>query len=79
MSRVSPYFLRLKYKALTLHRLRFTHDKATLIRYFRILVLLQWLKARFPTARGSSGHRLFTFAFMIASKVICEIRTSPRV
>jgi hypothetical protein len=34
------------------------------------LVLLQRLKARFPTARGSSGHRLFISAFMIASKVI---------
>ncbi|KAF6760398.1 hypothetical protein DFP72DRAFT_757134, partial [Ephemerocybe angulata] len=26
----------------------------------------------FPTARGSSGHRLFISAFMIASKVICD-------
>jgi hypothetical protein len=34
--------------------------------------LLQRLKARFPTARGSSGHRLFISAFMIASKVICD-------
>ncbi|GAW00551.1 alternative cyclin pcl12 [Lentinula edodes] len=32
----------------------------------------QRLKARFPTARGSSGHRLFISAFMIASKVICD-------
>ncbi|CDO69607.1 hypothetical protein BN946_scf184875.g10 [Trametes cinnabarina] len=30
------------------------------------------LKARFPAARGSSGHRLFISAFMIASKVICD-------
>ncbi|KAJ7865898.1 hypothetical protein B0H14DRAFT_3442703 [Mycena olivaceomarginata] len=30
------------------------------------------LKAHFPTARGSSGHRLFISAFMIASKVICD-------
>ncbi|KAJ7921039.1 hypothetical protein B0H13DRAFT_2318796 [Mycena leptocephala] len=36
------------------------------------LVLLQRLKSRFPTARGSSGHRLFISAFMIASKVICD-------
>ncbi|KII95653.1 hypothetical protein PLICRDRAFT_170276 [Plicaturopsis crispa FD-325 SS-3] len=36
------------------------------------LVLLQRLKARFPTARGSSGHRLFISAFMIASKVMCD-------
>ncbi|KAH7907537.1 hypothetical protein BJ138DRAFT_1213132 [Hygrophoropsis aurantiaca] len=36
------------------------------------LVLLQCLKARFPTARGSSGHRLFVSAFMLASKVICD-------
>ncbi|KAG8909740.1 hypothetical protein FRC01_006750, partial [Tulasnella sp. 417] len=27
---------------------------------------------RFPAARGSSGHRLFISAFMIASKVICD-------
>jgi hypothetical protein len=39
---------------------------------FAALVLLQRLKARFPTARGSSGHRLFISAFMIASKVICD-------
>ncbi|KAJ7762696.1 hypothetical protein B0H14DRAFT_2162985, partial [Mycena olivaceomarginata] len=30
------------------------------------------LKARFPTAGGSSGGRLFISAFMIASKVICD-------
>ncbi|KZP29093.1 hypothetical protein FIBSPDRAFT_992030, partial [Athelia psychrophila] len=39
---------------------------------FAALVLLQRLKARFPTARGSSGHRLFISAFMLASKVICD-------
>ncbi|KAF6751050.1 hypothetical protein DFP72DRAFT_909176 [Ephemerocybe angulata] len=39
---------------------------------FASLVLLRRLKARFPTARGSSGHRLFISAFMIASKVICD-------
>lgn len=39
---------------------------------FAALVLLQRLKARFPTARGSSVHCLFISAFMIASKVICD-------
>jgi hypothetical protein len=39
---------------------------------FAALFLLQRLKKRFPAARGSSGHRLFLSAFMIASKVICE-------
>ncbi|KAF8121247.1 hypothetical protein EV363DRAFT_1568827, partial [Boletus edulis] len=34
---------------------------------FAALVLLQRLKARFPTAWGSSGHRLFISAFMLAS------------
>lgn len=29
-------------------------------------------KGEIPTARGSSGHRLFISAFMIASKVICD-------
>ncbi|KAJ7931973.1 hypothetical protein B0H13DRAFT_2308120 [Mycena leptocephala] len=29
-------------------------------------------QARFPTARRSSGHRLFISAFMITSKVICD-------
>ncbi|KAF8633442.1 hypothetical protein AX17_004612 [Amanita inopinata Kibby_2008] len=36
------------------------------------LILLQRLKARFPSAKGSSGHRLFISAYMIASKVICD-------
>ncbi|TEB34017.1 hypothetical protein FA13DRAFT_1812031 [Coprinellus micaceus] len=39
---------------------------------FAALILLQRLKVHFPTARGSSGHRLFISAFMIASKVICD-------
>ena len=39
---------------------------------FTVLFLLAGLKERFPTARGSSGHRLFISAFMIASKVICD-------
>ncbi|KAL7413460.1 hypothetical protein BDY24DRAFT_388619 [Mrakia frigida] len=36
------------------------------------LLLLSRLKMRFPAARGSSGHRLFISAFMMASKVLCD-------
>jgi len=50
-----------------LHRTKL-HDSVT----FAALVLLPRLKARFPTAWGSSGHRLFVSAFMLASKVICD-------
>ncbi|RSH95826.1 hypothetical protein EHS25_000919 [Saitozyma podzolica] len=39
---------------------------------FAALLLLQRLKIRIPTVRGSSGHRLFISAFMIASKVLCD-------
>jgi len=39
---------------------------------FIALDLLQRLKARFPSAKGSSGHRLFISASMIASKIICD-------
>ncbi|KAI0807002.1 hypothetical protein C8Q74DRAFT_1225376 [Fomes fomentarius] len=39
---------------------------------FAALYLLQRLKARFPAARGSSGHRLFISAFIIASKVYSD-------
>ncbi|KAF8314905.1 hypothetical protein DL93DRAFT_2079503 [Clavulina sp. PMI_390] len=39
---------------------------------FASCYLLQRLKDRFPQARGSSGHRLFISAFMIASKVVCD-------
>jgi hypothetical protein len=39
---------------------------------FCALHLLQRLKDRFPAAKGSSGHRLFICAFMIASKVVCD-------
>jgi len=53
--------------AYALHRTKL-HPSVT----FAALILLQRLKARFPTARGSSGHRLFISAFMIASKVICD-------
>ena len=53
--------------AYAVHRTRL-HSSVT----FAALYLLQRLKARFPTAQGSSGHRLFISAFMIASKVICD-------
>lgn len=39
---------------------------------FAALFLLQRLKNKFPAARGSSGHRLFISAFMIASKIVCD-------
>ena len=35
-------------------------------------LVLKRLKAHFPTARGSSGRRLFGSTFMLASKVICD-------
>jgi len=57
-----PHFI-----AYALHRTKL-HPSVT----YAALVLLQRLKARFPTAKGSSGHRLFISAFMIASKVICD-------
>ena len=57
-----PYFI-----AYALHRTKL-HSSVT----YAALVLLQWLKARFPTACGSSGHRPFISLFMIASKVICN-------
>ncbi|TFY74863.1 hypothetical protein EWM64_g9149, partial [Hericium alpestre] len=53
--------------AYALHRTRL-HSSVT----FAALYLLQRLKARFPAAKGSSGHRLFISAFMIASKIICD-------
>lgn len=36
------------------------------------LLLLKRLKTRYPVARGSSGHRLFIAAFMLASKMLCD-------
>ncbi|KAF8161279.1 hypothetical protein B0H34DRAFT_373641 [Crassisporium funariophilum] len=57
-----PYFI-----AYALHRTKL-HEAVT----FAALVLLQRLKARFPSARGSSGHRLFISAYMISSKVMCD-------
>ncbi|KAI0285233.1 hypothetical protein BC826DRAFT_918884 [Russula brevipes] len=53
--------------AYALHRTRL-HNSVT----FAALYLLQRLKARFPAAKGSSGHRLFISAFMLASKIICD-------
>jgi hypothetical protein len=53
--------------AYALHRTRLTPSVT-----FCALFLLSRLKGRFPAARGSSGHRLFISAFMIASKVICD-------
>ncbi|KAF8526048.1 hypothetical protein BU17DRAFT_74392 [Hysterangium stoloniferum] len=53
--------------AYALHRTRL-HQSVT----FTALFLLSRLKSRFPAARGSSGHRLFISAFMIASKVVCD-------
>ena len=55
------------YTAYALHRTRL-HASVT----FAALYLLQHLKARFPAAKGSSGHRLFISAFMLASKIICD-------
>ena len=57
-----PFFI-----AYALHRTKL-HQSVM----FASLILLQRLKARFPSARGSSGHRLFISAFMISSKVMCD-------
>ncbi|KAG2112745.1 hypothetical protein BD769DRAFT_1364408, partial [Suillus cothurnatus] len=57
-----PHFI-----SYTLH-----HTKLHSLVTFAAFVLLQQLKVRFPTARGSSGHHLFVSAFMLASKVICD-------
>ncbi|KAF8593672.1 hypothetical protein BDV93DRAFT_566267 [Ceratobasidium sp. AG-I] len=53
--------------AYALHRTRL-HAMVT----SRALYLLLRLKHRFTAARGSSGHRLYISAFMIASKVIYD-------
>jgi Cyclin, N-terminal domain len=55
------------FSAYAIHRTRLPE-----VVVFTSLFLLARLKERFPAARGSSGHRLFIFAFMIASKVICD-------
>lgn len=39
---------------------------------FASLILLQRLKSRFPTAQGSSGHRLFTSTLMMAAKIFLD-------
>ena len=55
------------------------HTKLHFLVMFAALVLLQRLKARFPTTHDSSGHHLFISAFMIASKVICDDTYSNRL
>lgn len=57
-----PYFI-----AYALHRTKLYHSVT-----FAVLVLLQYLKARFPTTCGSSGQRLYISAYMIASKLMCD-------
>ncbi|KAJ3519983.1 hypothetical protein NMY22_g12950 [Coprinellus aureogranulatus] len=57
-----PHFI-----AYAIHRADF-HSSVT----FGALLLLQRLKAHFPAARGSSGHRLFLSAFMLASKFMSD-------
>ncbi|WFD34945.1 ABC-type xenobiotic transporter [Malassezia cuniculi] len=39
---------------------------------YHALILLKRLKNRYPAARGSSGHRLFIAAYMLASKMVCD-------
>ena len=58
----------LQFIAYALHRTKL-HPS---IVYARLGLVLLRLKARFPSAKGSSGHRLSTSAYMIASKVICD-------
>ena len=55
--------------AYALHRTRLHHSVT-----FAALYLLLCLQSHFPAAHGSSGHRLFISAFMLASKVpvICD-------
>jgi hypothetical protein len=53
--------------AYAIHRTRLHHNVV-----YTALFLLMRLKARLPAAKGSSGHRLFISAFMIASKVACD-------
>ena len=53
--------------AYALHRTRLPESVT-----YASLFLLQRLKARFSAAKGSSGHRLFISAFMLASKIICD-------
>jgi hypothetical protein len=53
--------------AYALHRTRLPEEVT-----FQALFLLRRLKNRFPAARGSSGHRLFISALMLASKSSCD-------
>jgi hypothetical protein len=53
--------------AYALHRTRLPEEIT-----FQALFLLRRLKCRFPAARGSSGHRLFISALMLASKSSCD-------
>jgi hypothetical protein len=57
-----PHFM-----AYALHHTKL-HSSVT----FAALILLQQLKAHFPMACGSLGHRLFMSAFTIVSKVLCD-------
>lgn len=62
-----PYFI-----AHALHQTKI-HPSVT----FAALILLQRLKTRFPTSKGS-GRRFFITAFMIASKVLCDNKYSNK-
>lgn len=64
-SRATPRLA--EFIAYALHRTRLP-DEIT----FQALFLLRRLKSRFPAARGSSGHRLFISALMLASKSSCD-------
>jgi len=55
--------------AYTLCRMRL-HMSVT----FTMLYHLQRPKARFPVAKGSSGHHLFLSALMIASKIMFALQ-----
>ena len=59
-SKPNPYYSHMKlpyFVAYGLHHMKL-HSSVT----FTALVLLQWLKARLPTAQGSLGHHLFISA-----------------
>ena len=89
---LSPTFLRARTYPLLRHRLftaltpRLDHFIAYALCHMRFhtsvtfaaLYLLQRLKARFPAAKGSSGHWLFISAFMLPSKIICDDTYSLR-
>ncbi|KAN0124364.1 hypothetical protein V8E52_002013 [Russula decolorans] len=62
--------------AYALHRTRLhasvTFTALYLLQHLRPKGLKARLKACFPAAKGSSGHRLFIPAFLLASKIICD-------